>query len=134
MQLQLSSLKDPLIVMVLAITLVYISLVVLKRLPPFKLFLMVLTVSLIWHWVLLYKAAWASKHSQMVKGQQIPPECRPEEMTWLQTVRSSVSGAFSSVDKCEEYHKVRQHAACLDRDNVYFCRQSSLTQYMKSIH
>merc|ERR1712106_638762 len=35
----------------------------------------------------------------------IPPECRPQEMTWLQTIQSSASALVSSVDKCEEYHK-----------------------------
>ena len=35
-----------------------------------------------------------------------PPECRPGEMSVLQSVRSFVSQAFSSVDKCAEYQKV----------------------------
>ena len=91
---------------VMSISLVYVALLVLKRLPPFKVLLVVLTVSLIWHWVHLYKEAWASKHAKLVRGEEVPPECRPKEMTWLQTISSSVSGVFNSVDKCEEYHKV----------------------------
>ena len=35
-----------------------------------------------------------------------PPECRPGEMSVLQSVRSFVSQGFSSVDKCAEYQKV----------------------------
>ena len=37
-----------------------------------------------------------------------PPECRPGEMSVLQSVRSFVSQAFSSVDKCAEYQKVME--------------------------
>jgi len=53
----------------------------------------------------MYKEAWATKHSKLIRNVEVPPECRPGEMTWYQTIRSSVSGVFSNVDKCEEYHK-----------------------------
>ena len=41
-----------------------------------------------------------------------PPECRPGEMSVLQSVRSFVSQAFSSVDKCAEYQKVGGFVFC----------------------
>jgi len=102
---QLISLKDPLLVVLMSISLVYVIILVFRRLPPFKVFLLVLTVSLVWHWVYLYKEAWAKKHSKMQQNMEIPAECRPGEMTWYQTAMSSVRGWTSSVDKCEEYHK-----------------------------
>ena len=114
----MSNLRDPLLVVVMSISLVYITLLVFKRLPPFKVFLLVLTVSLIWHWVHLYKEAWASKHAKLVRGEEVPPECRPREMTWLQTISSSVSGMFNSVDKCEEYHKVGRDVSSLSSINI----------------
>jgi len=102
---QLISLKDPLLVVLMSISLVYLIILVFRRFPPFKVFLLVLTVSLIWHWFHLYKEAVAKKESKMLQNLEIPAECRPGEMTWYQTAMASVRGLTSSVDKCEEYHK-----------------------------
>lgn len=98
-------LKDPLLVLIMAIALVYLVFMVLRRMPPFKIFLLVLVVSVVWHWVHMYKATWATKHSKLLQNNIIPAECRPQDMTWFQTIQSSASSVFSSVDKCEEYHK-----------------------------
>ena len=89
----------------MSISLVYLIILVFRRFPPFKVFLLVLTVSLIWHWFHLYKEAVAKKESKMLQNLEIPAECRPGEMTWYQTAMASVRGLTSSVDKCEEYHK-----------------------------
>lgn len=106
---------------------------VCRHLPPAKVLGLVLAVSLVWHSVLLYKDAVATQ--QVSEAQYIymhyqqqhvsiniinlstylrqvklmadtPPECRPGEMSVLQSVRSFVSQGFSSVDKCAEYQKV----------------------------
>jgi len=92
-------------VILMAIALVYLTFTVFRKLPPFRVLMLLLVVSVAWHWVHMYKATWATKHSKLVQSVQIPPECRPQDMTWLQTVQSSASAMFSSVDKCEEYHK-----------------------------
>eukprot|EP00092_Neocalanus_flemingeri_P018229 GFUD01019729.1.p1 GENE.GFUD01019729.1~~GFUD01019729.1.p1 ORF type:complete len:572 (+),score=123.07 GFUD01019729.1:68-1783(+) len=102
---QVTSFKDPLLVILMAMSLVYLTFTMFRSLPPYKVFLMVLLVSVMWHWVHMYKATWASKHSKLVQSVQIPPECRPQDMTWFQTIQSSATTLFSSVDKCEEYHK-----------------------------
>lgn len=102
---KISSLKDPLLVLCMSLALVYVTLTVFRRLAPFKVFLMILLVSVTWHWVHMYKATWATKHSKLMQSVEIPPECRPQDMTWFQTIQSSASALVSSVDKCEEYHK-----------------------------
>jgi len=101
----LASLKDPLLVLCMSLALVYVTLTVFRRLAPFKVFLMILLVSVTWHWVHMYKATWATKHSKLMQSVEIPPECRPQDMTWLQTIQASASALVSSVDRCEEYHK-----------------------------
>ena len=67
-------------------------------------FLLLLCVSLVWHSVLLYKDALVSQQIKLMK--EVPAECRPGEMSFLQSVRSFLSQGFSNVDKCAEYHKV----------------------------
>ena len=103
-QEQLASLKDPVLVLLMSIALVYLSMIVFRRLPPFKVFMLLLCVSLVWHSVLLYKDALASQQVKLMKD--VPAECRPEEMSFLQSVSSYISQGFSNVDKCAEYHKV----------------------------
>ena len=49
----------------------------------------------------------------------------------LQTVQSSASAMFSSVDKCEEYHKVRLAVTLALSKLVSLCRPSLLTRYTK---
>jgi len=100
---QLASLKDPVLVLLMSIALVYLSLIVFRRLPPVKVFVLLLCVSLVWHSVLLYKDALAAQQVKLMKD--VPAECRPGEMSFLQSVTSYVSQGFSNVDKCAEYHK-----------------------------
>ena len=90
----------------MSIALVYLSLIVFRRLPPVKVFVLLLCVSLVWHSVLLYKDALAAQQVKLMKD--VPAECRPGEMSFLQSVTSYVSQGFSNVDKCAEYHKVIQ--------------------------
>ena len=104
LQEQLASLKDPVLVLLASIALVYLSMIVFRRLPPFKVFMLLLCVSLVWHSVLLYKDALASQQVKLMKD--VPAECKPGEMSFLQSVSSYVSQGFSNVDKCAEYHKV----------------------------
>ena len=89
----------------MSIALVYLSLIVFRRLPPVKVFVLLLCVSLVWHSVLLYKDALAAQQVKLMKD--VPAECRPGEMSFLQSVTSYVSQGFSNVDKCAEYHKVK---------------------------
>jgi hypothetical protein len=35
-----------------------------------------------WHWLHLYKTTWAAKHAVLLKEVRVPPECRPQDMTW----------------------------------------------------
>jgi len=100
---QLASLKDPVLVLLASIALVYLSMIVFRQLPPFKVFMLLLCVSLVWHSVLLYKDALASQQVKLMKD--VPAECKPGEMSFLQSVSSYVSQGFSNVDKCAEYHK-----------------------------
>jgi len=102
----LSSVRDPLISVTLILGLLYIAVVMARRLPPSRVLLVVLLCCLCWHWLHLYKTTWAAKHSTLLQSGEVPPECRPKEMTWLQTLHSSARSVFSSVDRCEEYHKV----------------------------
>lgn len=90
--------------LLMSIALVYLSLIVFRRLPPVKVFVLLLCVSLVWHSVLLYKDALAAQQVKLMKD--VPAECRPGEMSFLQSVSSYVSQGFSNVDKCAEYHKV----------------------------
>jgi len=101
----ISSARDPLTVMVLLLCLVYIGITVLRSLPPTYSALLILILSVSWHWLHLFKKAWAGKHAKLLKSTEVPPECRPHEMTWWQSIQSSGRAVFSSVDKCEEYHK-----------------------------
>jgi len=104
-KMNLSSMKDPLLVVLLSLALLYVMVSGLRRLPAFHVFWIILLLSVCWHWVHLYKATWATKHSKLIQSTEIPAECRPQEMTWYQTIRASASSLVSSVDKCEEYHK-----------------------------
>jgi len=99
------ALRDPLVVLVLLLTIVYSSFMILRSLRPFYSALLVMVVSVSWHWLTMFKKAWAGKHAKLLKTAEIPPECRPHEMTWFQSLQSSGRAMFSSVDKCEEYHK-----------------------------
>ena len=92
---------------------------------------MILLVSVTWHWVHMYKATWATKHSKLMQSVEIPPECRPQDMTWFQTIQSSASALVSSVDKCEEYHKVKPEIVSKVVTLNFYNRQSSLIQFMK---
>jgi len=103
--MNMSSMKDPLLVVLLSIALLYVMVTGLRRLPAFHVFWIILLLSVCWHWVHLYKATWASKHSKLMQSTEIPAECRPQEMTWYQTIQASATSLVSSVDKCEEYHK-----------------------------
>merc|ERR1719369_670209 len=104
-KMNLSSMKDPLLVVLLSLALLYVMVSGLRRLPAFHVFWIILLLSVCWHWLHLYKATWATKHSKLIQSTEIPAECRPQEMTWYQTIRASASSLVSSVDKCEEYHK-----------------------------
>jgi len=104
-KVEMISWKDPLLVLLMSLSLIYIIVTVVRRLPAFHIMLLILVLSVTWHWVHLYKATWASKHSKLMQSNTIPAECRPQEMTWFQTIQSSASSLVTSVDKCEEYHK-----------------------------
>ena len=93
-----------------------------RRIPAFHVFWIILLLSVCWHWVHLYKAAWASKHSKLMQSTEIPAECRPQEMTWYQTIQASASSLVSSVDKCEEYHKVGRGGLFKENINQLLCR------------
>jgi hypothetical protein len=104
-KVEMTSLKDPLLVLLMSLSLTYLIVTVVRRLPALHMMLLILVVSVTWHWVHLYKATWASKHSKLMQSNAIPAECRPQDMTWFQTIQSSASSLVTSVDKCEEYHK-----------------------------
>lgn len=105
LKVEMISLKDPLLVLLMSLSLMYLIVTVVRRLPAFHMLLLILVVSVTWHWVHLYKATWATKHSKLMQSNAIPAECRPQDMTWFQTIQSSASSLVTSVDKCEEYHK-----------------------------
>jgi len=102
---QISSFRDPLLVMLLSICLSYTLFIIFRKLSLFKILSMILLVSVTWHWVHMYKAIWASKHTKLMQNIEIPPECKPQDMTWFQTLQSTASSMINRVDKCEEYHK-----------------------------
>ena len=104
---RLEEVRDPLFVLLCCAALVYLAVLVFRTFPPHRILLLLFLLSLAWHWTHLYKAAWASKKAQLERTGEIPAECRPGEMSWQQSVQSSFSSVFTSVDKCEEYHKVR---------------------------
>jgi len=101
----LTSWKDPMITLSTACILVLVFISLARSLPPRRLAGVVLLFCLAWHWTHLYKTMWATKHSKLIQSGNVPPECRPRDMTWLQTIQSSARSVFSSVDRCEEYHK-----------------------------
>jgi len=105
MKEHLASWKDPMITLSTACLLVLLITSLARTLPPRKLAVVVLLLCCAWHWTHLYKKMWAAKHSTLLQSGNVPLECRPEEMTWLQTIQSSARSVFSSVDRCEEYHK-----------------------------
>jgi len=102
---QLSSLRDPLLTLALLLCLLYTLATAARRLSPWRVALAVLACCLAWHWTHMYRAAWAAKHATLIQSGSVPPECRPQEMTWLQTLQSGARGLYSSVDRCQEYHK-----------------------------
>jgi len=102
---QVSSVRDPLLVLFLLLALTYTLLMVLRCLRPFYMFLLVLSICISWHWLHMFKVAWAGKHARLLQSGEVPQECRPHEMTWMQTMQSSGRSLFSSVDRCEDYHK-----------------------------
>ena len=53
----------------------------------------------------LYKKAWAAKHATLVKDSSVPPECRPQDMTWLQSLQFTARSAFTREDRCGRYHE-----------------------------
>jgi len=101
----LTSWKDPMITLSTACALVLVFISLARSLPPRRLAGVLLLFCLAWHWTHLYKTMWATKHSKLIQSGNVPPECRPRDMTWLQTIQSSARSVFSSVDRCEEYHK-----------------------------
>ena len=125
MQLQLTELLKPILVVLLAISTVYMLLLVKWRLSPFQTFLLVGGVSIIWHWVLMYEEAWARKRSSLMK--QPPPDCDPSNMGLWQSLVAGVRGMSSNVDKCEAWHKVRITIVMIfDVQTIIFpCRKPS---------
>jgi len=105
LKMHMSSMKDPLLVIFLSLALLYVTVTGLRRLPAFHVFCIILLMSVSWHWVHMYKATWAKKHSKLMQSTEVPAECRPHEMTWYQTIQASATSMVSSVDRCEEYHK-----------------------------
>jgi len=98
-------LREPLLLLVATSLLVYTVLLLMKVFPPWKLALVLLLFSVSWHWLRLYKKAWAAKHATLVKDTSIPHECRPQDMTWLQSLQFTARSAFTSEDRCGKYHE-----------------------------
>ena len=105
MQLQLTELVKPLLVVLMSLSTVYVALLVKWRLPPFQTIPLVGLVSIIWHWFLMYEEAWARKMSAQMKNP--PPDCDPSNMGLWQSMVAGVVGTFYPSDKCEAWHKVR---------------------------
>jgi len=102
---QFSSLRDPLLVLVLLLSLLYTVSIVLRSMRTFYVVILLIAVCVSWHWLHMFKVAWAGKHAKLLQSGDVPPECRPHEMTWMQTLQSSGRSMFTMVDRCEDYHK-----------------------------
>jgi len=87
-----------------------IVLVVLLKLGAFSCFIthpvltsifLVIPLSCFWNYYRMYMEAHASRHAELNKFSNIPPECNPQSMTWWMSVKAVLSGK----DKCYEYHR-----------------------------
>jgi len=101
----LSDMRDPLVTILLSVSLVYVIMSVFRSLHPLKVLVLLFLVCWIWHWISMYKGQWAVKRSKLMQSIDIPSECRPQDMTWYQSISSAASSMFNQMDKCEEYHK-----------------------------
>ena len=99
--------KEPLLLLCAAVVVAHLVLATFRYFPLWKIVLAICLVSVIWHWVHMYKTAWATKKSNLFKLQDVPKECRPGEMSWFQTIESFAKSTVSNTDRCQEYHKAR---------------------------
>ena len=66
-QEQLSSLRDPLLTLALLLCLLSTLATAARRWSPSRAALAVLACCLGWHWLHMYRAAWAAKHSTLLQ-------------------------------------------------------------------
>jgi len=97
--------KEPLLLLCAAVVVAHLVLATFRYFPLWKIVLAICLVSVFWHWVHMYKTAWATKKSNLFKLQDVPKECRPGEMSWFQTIESFAKSTVSNTDRCQEYHK-----------------------------
>ena len=97
--------RDPLIMLCLSFSLAYCILFTFRCFRLWKILLVVCIVSVCWHWLHMYKTAWARKTAQLLQHTNIPRECRPGEMSWLQSVASILKSTVTNYDHCQEYHR-----------------------------
>ncbi|XP_022089166.1 chloride channel CLIC-like protein 1 [Acanthaster planci] len=63
-------------------------------------------ISVCWNWVYLYKKELAVRISTMHKGQDMPPECMPDKMTWLDSIKEALRKQLTfKKDPCDVYHE-----------------------------
>ena len=53
----------------------------------------------------MYKKSWAAKHATLMSSGTVPPECHPQQMSWLQSLQYTARHAMSGTDRCGEYHE-----------------------------
>jgi len=97
--------NDPMVAVIFFVILLHILLAVMKFFTLWKLLVILMVVSVMWHWIRLYKIQWASRHAILLSSGSIPPECDPQNMSWTQSLSYTLGSFFTTVDRCQEYHE-----------------------------
>lgn len=101
----LPQLREPLLLALAVGTLVYVLFFLMRHLSWWKLTIILLVFSISWHWLRMYKMRWAAKHATLLSSGTVPPECHPQEMSWLQSIQYTARSVMTGTDRCGEYHE-----------------------------
>ena len=93
--------KEPVLILCTAFSLAFSILFIFRYFTIWKIFLVLMIVSVCWHWQHLHKEALSAKQAKLMQHRNIPPECSPNSMPWTSFFKSFVI----TEDKCKEYHK-----------------------------
>ena len=73
-------LKEPVLILCTAFSLAFSILFIFRYFTIWKIFLVLMIVSVCWHWQHLHKEALSAKQAKLMQHRNIPPECSPNSM------------------------------------------------------
>jgi len=101
----LPELREPLLLALATGTFVYVLFLLMHHLPWWKMLMILAIFAVSLHWMRMYKKSWAAKHATLMSSGTVPPECHPQQMSWLQSLQYTARHAMSGTDRCGEYHE-----------------------------